>query len=206
MAPKSLINPRKKPRQARAEATVAAIVEAAAHILAAEGLAGLNTNAVAKRAGVSIGSLYQYYPTKEAILTDLLRRKRARMLEDFDLAFAQGERFEEKAAIRLFAEVAIRNQARAPKLAQALEYANAALPLDEETRRTDSAIIKGVAAFLEARSVPQPAEGARDITALTRGMMNDAFRQDDVCEAALADRITMAICGYMAELRRAATK
>lgn len=64
-------SPRKLPTQARAQATVDAILRAAAHILRTDGWDACNTNAVAKRAGVSIGSLYQYFPSKEALITML---------------------------------------------------------------------------------------------------------------------------------------
>jgi AcrR family transcriptional regulator len=63
--------PRKQPRQDRARATVDAILRATAHILRTQGWDGCNTNAVAKRAGVSIGSLYQYFPSKEALVSAL---------------------------------------------------------------------------------------------------------------------------------------
>ena len=52
-----LIAPRKSPRQSRAESTVSVIVEAAARILERRGFEGFHTNAVAAKAGVSIGSL-----------------------------------------------------------------------------------------------------------------------------------------------------
>ena len=58
-------------RQARAAETVAAILEATAQILEAGGLPALTTNAVAARAGVSIGTLYQYFDDKNAILLAL---------------------------------------------------------------------------------------------------------------------------------------
>ncbi len=64
-------SPRKKPKQERAKDTVDAILRAAAHILRSHGWDACNTNAVAKRAGVSIGSLYQYFPSKEALLAAL---------------------------------------------------------------------------------------------------------------------------------------
>jgi AcrR family transcriptional regulator len=64
-------SPRKKPTQARAQATVEAILRATAHILRTAGWDECNTNAVAKRAGVSIGSLYQYFPSKEALVAAL---------------------------------------------------------------------------------------------------------------------------------------
>ncbi len=65
---------RKIPRQARSRQTVEAIVEAAARILAAYGWAGFNTNRIAEAAGVSIGSLYQYFPDKQS-LVDAIREQ-----------------------------------------------------------------------------------------------------------------------------------
>jgi AcrR family transcriptional regulator len=59
---------RKEPRQARSRVTIDAILDAAAHILGERGCAGLTTNAVAEAAGVSIGSLYQYFPNKLALI------------------------------------------------------------------------------------------------------------------------------------------
>jgi AcrR family transcriptional regulator len=68
---------RKEPAQDRSRATVDAILEAAAYILAEEGWEQLTTNRIATRAGVNIGSLYQYFPNKEAIVHELQRRFRA---------------------------------------------------------------------------------------------------------------------------------
>lgn len=65
---------RKAPRQARSRATVEAVIEAGARILSQEGWAGFTTNKVAEAAGVSIGSLYQYFPEKIA-LVDAVRRR-----------------------------------------------------------------------------------------------------------------------------------
>ena len=66
---------RRTPRQTRAEETVAAIIEAAAQVLEATGLKAFTTNAVAERAGVSIGTLYQYFADKHAILAAAARRE-----------------------------------------------------------------------------------------------------------------------------------
>lgn len=68
------LKPRKLPGQERSQQTVDAIVTAAAHILAHEGIEALTTNAVAERAGASIGSVYQYFPHKEAILAAVLEK------------------------------------------------------------------------------------------------------------------------------------
>lgn len=66
--------PRKEPSQDRSRATVDAIVDAAARILVKDGYDAFTTNRVAEKAGVSIGSLYQYFPNKEALLSELMRR------------------------------------------------------------------------------------------------------------------------------------
>jgi AcrR family transcriptional regulator len=66
--------PRKRPRQERSRLTVEAILEAAAHVFERHGYAAGTTNRIAERAGVSIGSLYQYYPNKDAVLVALVGR------------------------------------------------------------------------------------------------------------------------------------
>ena len=66
---------RRIPRQSRAAETAAAILEGAAQILEAGGLSGFTTNAVAERAGVSIGTLYQYFADKEALLRAVAERE-----------------------------------------------------------------------------------------------------------------------------------
>ncbi|MCB9640041.1 MAG: TetR/AcrR family transcriptional regulator [Myxococcales bacterium] len=68
------VTPRKKPRQRRAQETVEALLTATAQLLDEEGYEQLSTNQIARRAGVSIGSLYQYYPNKEALVFALVER------------------------------------------------------------------------------------------------------------------------------------
>lgn len=66
---------RKRPSQARSRETVAAILEAAARVFEAHGYAAGTTNRIAARAGVSIGSLYEYFPNKDAIVVALAERE-----------------------------------------------------------------------------------------------------------------------------------
>ncbi|MHC3469558.1 TetR/AcrR family transcriptional regulator [Streptomyces sp. 7R007] len=68
------LQPRRKPRQVRAELTRERILTAAAHVFAEHGYAAGTTNRIAERARISIGSLYQYFPNKDAILAELLVR------------------------------------------------------------------------------------------------------------------------------------
>jgi AcrR family transcriptional regulator len=75
---------RKKPSQTRAMRTVDTLFEAAARVLQTEGEAGFTTNRIAERAGFSIGTLYQYFPSKEAIIVALVRRQRERVMRELD--------------------------------------------------------------------------------------------------------------------------
>jgi AcrR family transcriptional regulator len=70
--------PRKLPTQNRSKLLVDAIIEACQQILECEGSDQLTTNRIAEVAGVNIGSLYQYFPNKEAILTKIFTEKSAR--------------------------------------------------------------------------------------------------------------------------------
>jgi AcrR family transcriptional regulator len=65
---------RRAPKQGRSKALVDALLEAAARILVRDGWGALTTNRVAAEAGVSVGSLYQYYPHKDAIVAALVER------------------------------------------------------------------------------------------------------------------------------------
>jgi AcrR family transcriptional regulator len=65
---------RRKPIQDRSSATVDALLEATAQILLSHGYDRASTNEIARRAGVSIGSLYQYFDNKEALVAELARR------------------------------------------------------------------------------------------------------------------------------------
>ncbi|MGC4076650.1 MAG: TetR/AcrR family transcriptional regulator [Rubrivivax sp.] len=78
-AARALPQPRKAPRQARSQAMVEAILEATARVLAERGYAGTNTNRVAERAGVSVGSVYQYFPHKDSLVAALHERHGAQM-------------------------------------------------------------------------------------------------------------------------------
>src|SRR5436190_21516746 len=79
---------RRIPRQERAGESVSVILEAAAQVLEGGGLAGFTTNAVAERAGVSIGTLYQYFADKGALLRALGEREMAAALASIGRALS----------------------------------------------------------------------------------------------------------------------
>jgi AcrR family transcriptional regulator len=81
MPSKSATTPRKLPKQERSRITVEAILEATTHILVEEGYKKANTNRIAERAGISIGSLYQYFPNKESLMTALIEQHSNEMAE-----------------------------------------------------------------------------------------------------------------------------
>jgi AcrR family transcriptional regulator len=66
--------PRKRPRQARSAATLDAIFEATIQVLLADGMRALTTTRVAERAGVSVGTMYQYFPHKQSLIYALNER------------------------------------------------------------------------------------------------------------------------------------
>ncbi len=71
MPGKNILKPRKKPIQARSKATVHTIYEAALELFTQYGYSPITTDKIAERAGVSIGTLYQYFPNKESILVGM---------------------------------------------------------------------------------------------------------------------------------------
>ncbi|MBB5685725.1 TetR/AcrR family transcriptional regulator [Sphingobium boeckii] len=71
----SLLQPRKMPQQARSAATIEAIYTATIQVLLADGVGRLTTTRVAERAGVSVGTMYQYYPHKQALLFAVVERQ-----------------------------------------------------------------------------------------------------------------------------------
>lgn len=82
----SALKARKAPVQKRSQVTVDAIFEATTQVLLADGLQRLTTTRVAERAGVSVGTLYQYYPNKQSLLCELLKLHLARISHDVESA------------------------------------------------------------------------------------------------------------------------
>src|SRR5436190_2608156 len=87
--PMSTMEPRKLPRQRRSKATVQAILDACAEGLQRGGYHGLTTHAIALRAGASVGTLYQYFPNRDAVAGALVARAMERLLETMRGALAE---------------------------------------------------------------------------------------------------------------------
>jgi AcrR family transcriptional regulator len=118
---KRTLDVRKTPGQARSKETVNVILEASARILESEGLRGFNTNAVAAKAGVSVGSLYQYFPNKEAILLALIYNFEEAANEAIQRAMRSGSGRPLKPSLRLFVRALVVMHYRRPRLNRVLE-------------------------------------------------------------------------------------
>ena len=93
MARRAQVTPRKTGSQGRSRATIDALVEATARVLTKEGYQRASTNKIAAVAGVSIGSLYQYFPSKEALVAAVIERhtrELSRVVRDTYLKIAAG--------------------------------------------------------------------------------------------------------------------
>jgi AcrR family transcriptional regulator len=83
--PEAASSLRRQPTQDRAQRTIETIFQATAQIVGSEGESALSTNKIAAKAGFSIGTLYQYFPTKEAILIAMIARERRRVLDQLSI-------------------------------------------------------------------------------------------------------------------------
>lgn len=93
------------PRQSRSIKTVSTILDAAVAILADQGYEGLNTNTVAREAGVNISTLYSYFPNKEAILEQLLERYNEQLIGDVQKELAKNPDRHDRVGVLLAAQV-----------------------------------------------------------------------------------------------------
>ena len=194
---KSPHQPRKTPRQARSGATVDAIVEAAARILETGGFDAYTTNAVAKLAGVSIGSLYQYFPTKEAITVRLIARETdalSRKIAEIDTTIGG------RAPLEQLVRVAVEQQFRRPALARLLDIEEQRLPWTGETRTGPnqlSKIVRNCIAAAGHNDIDQHPEMVGDIIAIIKGMVDAAGRRGEQDHHALLARVNRAVFGYL---------
>lgn len=97
----SLYSMRKKPTQVRSKATVDAIMIAARRLLFEIGYEKTTTNTIAERAGVSIGTLYEYFPSKGAIFAEIRRRHDRKMFNPARISMDAPETLDVEGWLRL---------------------------------------------------------------------------------------------------------
>jgi AcrR family transcriptional regulator len=125
---------------------IEAILDAAARVLVREGFARATTNRVAEAAGISVGSLYQYFPSKEAIVVELLRRHRAAMVEVIGAHLARLEEEPTPRHVRALVQAVLDAHGINPKLHRVLIEE----VLHREARAEVSGFVPSVEAMLRA--------------------------------------------------------
>jgi AcrR family transcriptional regulator len=116
MARRPLVKPRKDASQERSRATVDALVEATARILVREGFDKASTNRIAEEAGVSIGSLYQYFPSKEALVAAVIERHQQEIIQTVRAELADVLALPVERAVRRLVAIAVRAHRVDPRL------------------------------------------------------------------------------------------
>jgi AcrR family transcriptional regulator len=193
--------PRKRPTQARSAATVEVILEAASHILATRALAGYNTTSVAEQAGVSIGSIYQYFPHRDALTAELILRVHRSMVSKLEEALLATEGMTLEQALPTIVQVGIPAD---HKLARLLEVEEERLPRSAELisleRDIDSLTTRFIKRFANGLVSPKALEiAASDVVSIVRGMTDAALSRGTVT-ADLIQRISRALLGYLKPL------
>lgn len=138
MNPQVDVNPRKFPRQARARVTVEAIIVATAQLLEKEGFEALTTARVAERAGVSVGSLYQYFPNKRALAAAVVDHYSENLVAAFDAAWQSHETL--ASAVDAMIQSALNTHPHKPELHRALNELAPRVGRAEKTRQISGRI------------------------------------------------------------------
>jgi AcrR family transcriptional regulator len=116
MPRRPVTKPRKSASQERSRATVAALVEATARILVREGFDKASTNRIAEVAGVSVGSLYQYFPSKEALVAAVIERHQQEIMQTVRGELADVMALPLEQAVRKLIAIAVRAHRVDPRL------------------------------------------------------------------------------------------
>ena len=150
--PRQTLSPRKTPSQARSAFTVQAILDAAARVLAKDSLAGFNTNRVAEVAGVSVGSLYQYFPNKDALTAALIAFEQDRLAQAVEAgvkaSVEAGRAQPLRKALSRVVQIAIDHQWGNPVYAAALDHEEKRLPVSAQLQAIQMRLVAAVAQLL----------------------------------------------------------
>jgi AcrR family transcriptional regulator len=120
MARKPLTKHRKHASQGRSRATVDALIEATARILVKDGFDKTSTNRIAEKAGVSVGSLYQYFPSKEALVAAVVERHTEELMHVVRTVLADVAKLPVDEAVRKLVTAAIHAHRIDPELHRVL--------------------------------------------------------------------------------------
>ncbi|ATI80807.1 MULTISPECIES: TetR/AcrR family transcriptional regulator [Sphingomonadales] len=187
MARKPNIASKKQPRQARAVATVAAIVEAATYILSRGGLADFTSNKVAERAGVNVASFYQYFPNKEALLFHIVTKTWAEQFARLEPILTDGGASPAE-RLRAFVRELILVEAAEVELRRGLRAASVEL---RETPEFKALLERGTALFHRflADALRDRVPEALDFTVETTAILITSFTEHATDELGATDRL-----------------
>jgi AcrR family transcriptional regulator len=196
------IHSRKQPQQARSEELVSAILEAAIQVLAKEGFQRFTTARVAEKAGVSVGSLYQYFPNKASILFRL-QSDEWRDTNDMLRQILEDESASPSARLRKLVHAFIKSECDEADIRHALDGAAPLYRDAPETRKAKAAGRRTFTAFI-AHALSTATEEKRSlvvdvITSTLSGVGKDfSMRPRSVAEiAAFADGLADMLCSYL---------
>jgi AcrR family transcriptional regulator len=200
--PRIQLRARKAPKQTRSQATVETILAAAARVLAKQSLAGFNTNRVAEVAGVSVGSLYQYFPNKAALVSALIDREHQRLAMALEAAVVDSAGSSLRERLHTLARLAIDQQYRDPIYAAALDHEERRLPIAARLRQHDQRLGQAVLEFLTQHRRELPAGRvsavvARDLLLITRALVEADAQDAALPPPDLEDRLVHALAGYL---------
>lgn len=201
------LNPRKKPQQRRSRVTIDSIFEATIQVLLANGLDAVTTAQIAGRAGVSVGSLYQYFPNKNALLAAVVKRHVGEVVDATIRACqsVHGRTIEEMCGTMMSAFVAAKT--RRPEVSRALYLPSAAVNADaivrEESLRCSMAVHDMLITARDA-NFAQPQVVSRilcgSIVTPTRAVIEAEGDREDF--ERLARHLTSLTLGYLKEVAR----
>ncbi|MBI1210969.1 MAG: TetR family transcriptional regulator [Alphaproteobacteria bacterium] len=202
-AKKSGVSPRKMPAQDRSRATVELILDAAARILVKGGYNAFTTNRVAERAGVSVGSLYQYFPNKESLLGELMRRHVAELERGLAAITADAAKRPIADTVRALIEESVRAHLIDPELHRVLSEEVPHLGSLDWRHAYEARCTQRVREFLEARrselSVTDLDLAIYLVTRTVETAVHDAVghRAEDLRSGALAEELSRMITVYL---------
>jgi AcrR family transcriptional regulator len=201
--PSPLIHSRKQPQQARSEELVSAILEAAIQVLAKEGFHRFTTARVAEKAGVSVGSLYQYFPNKASILFRL-QSDEWRDTNDMLRSILEDESTPVSARLRKLVHAFIKSECDEADIRLALDGAAPLYRDAPESRKAKSAGRRTFADFI-AHALPMATNAKRSlvvdvITSTLSGVGKDfSMRPRSAATiATFADGLADMLCSYLA--------
>ena len=206
MAKKVSVNVRKSASQERSRLTVNAILEATARILVKEGFDKASTNRIADLAGVSVGSLYQYFPCKEAIVAALIDRHNQDVTRAVQNELAEAVDLPMEHAVRKLVGVAVKAHRIDPKLHRVLAEQIPRVGRLEKVETFNRQNYALFTAFLERhRDEIRVADlklaafvCVTSIEALTHTAVLHHKMVSDEATGALIDQVTRLVVGYLA--------